>query len=310
MSNSSSMFKSSLGKKLVMGITGLFLISFLMVHCFLNSLIFLNDGGETFNLGAEFMAKNWLIRAMEIVLFGGLLWHIIQAAILTRENKKARPVAYAASNPSANSKWYSRSMGLLGTILLIFLIIHLRHFWVVSRFTDEITSGRETLFNEMKEVFTPLQVKTKAKTTQLEALNKEGQMKPEMRETIEKQMRVLKRELEDLSNEAQALIGKKQDEQVVLIYREVQEAAQRVAVAHGYDMVLHYNDPTTSAEYWSAGNIVRKMQAGACMPIYFAPGIDISADVVNALNQAYSRVAPPAAPAGSAITPTSATTPK
>jgi succinate dehydrogenase / fumarate reductase cytochrome b subunit len=129
-----------------------------MVHCFLNSLIFLNDGGETFNLGAEFMAKNWLIRAMEIVLFGGLLWHIIQAAILTRENKKARPVAYAASNPSANSKWYSRSMGLLGTILLIFLIIHLRHFWVVSRFTDEITSGRETLFNEMKEVFSQLWV--------------------------------------------------------------------------------------------------------------------------------------------------------
>jgi len=152
------MFKSSLGKKLVMGITGLFLISFLMVHCFLNSLIFMNDGGETFNLGAEFMAKNWLIRAMEIVLFGGLLWHIIQAAILTRENKKARPVAYAASNPSANSKWYSRSMGLLGTILLIFLIIHLRHFWVVSRFTDEITSGRETLFNEMKEVFSQLWV--------------------------------------------------------------------------------------------------------------------------------------------------------
>ena len=158
MSNSSSMFKSSLGKKLVMGITGLFLISFLMVHCFLNSLIFINDGGETFNLGAEFMAKNWVIRAMEIVLFGGLLWHIIQAAILTRENIKARPVAYAASNPSANSKWYSRSMGLLGTILLIFLIIHLRHFWVVSRFTDEITSGRETLFNEMKEVFSQLWV--------------------------------------------------------------------------------------------------------------------------------------------------------
>ena len=158
MSKSSSMFKSSLGKKLVMGITGLFLISFLLVHCFLNSLIFLNDGGETFNLGAEFMAKNWIIRAMEIVLFGGLLWHIIQAAILTRENKKARPVAYAVSNPSANSKWYSRSMGLLGTILLIFLIIHLRHFWVVSRFTDEITSGRETLFNEMKEVFSQLWV--------------------------------------------------------------------------------------------------------------------------------------------------------
>jgi len=164
------------------------------------------------------------------------------------------------------------------------------------------------LNNEMKEVFTPLQAKTKAKTAQLEALNKEGQLKPEIRETIEKQMRILKRELEDLSNEAQMMIGKKQDEQVVLIYREVQEAAQRVAVAHGYDMVLHYNDPTTSAEYWSASNIVRKMQGGACMPIYFAPGVDISADVVNALNQAYSRVAPPAA--APTITATSATTPK
>jgi len=53
---------------------------------------------------------------------------------------------------------------------------------------------------------------------------------------------------------------------------------------------------------------VRKMQGGACMPIYFAPGVDISADVVNALNQAYSRVAPPAA--APTITPTSATTPK
>ncbi len=158
MSNSSSMLKSSLGKKLIMGITGLFLVSFLFVHCFLNALIFVNDGGETFNKGAEFMATNWLIRAMEIVLFVGLIWHIVQAAILTRSNRKARPVAYASNNASANSKWYSRSMGLLGTLLLIFLIIHLRHFWVVSRFTDEITSGRETLFNEMKEVFAVLWV--------------------------------------------------------------------------------------------------------------------------------------------------------
>lgn len=179
-------------------------------------------------------------------------------------------------------------------------LLNLHH--VVKNYTKAVA-----LNNEMKEVFTPLQAKTKAKTIQLEALNKEGQLKPELRETIEKQMRILKRELEDLSNEAQVMIGKKQDEQVVLIYREVQEASQRVAVAHGYDMILHYNDPTTSAEYWSAGNIVRKMQAGACMPIYFAPGVDISADVVNALNQAYSRIAPATAPT---ITPTSATTPK
>jgi len=160
------------------------------------------------------------------------------------------------------------------------------------------------LNNEMKDLFTPLQAKSKAKTAQLEALTKEAQAKPEQRDALEKQARALKRELEDLSNEAQAMVGKKQDEQVVLIYREVQDACQRIAVAHGYDMVLHYNDPTTSAEYWSAMNIVRKMQAGACMPLYFAPGVDISADVVNALNQAYSRTAPQT---NSGITPTSAT---
>ena len=95
---------------------------------------------------------------MEIVLFLGLILHIVQSYLLTRQNQRARPIPYAVFNGNANSKWYSRSMGLLGTILLIFLIIHLRHFWVISRFTDEITSGKETLFGEMKEVFSELWV--------------------------------------------------------------------------------------------------------------------------------------------------------
>ncbi len=144
---------SSLGKKLLMAITGLFLCSFLVVHCGLNSLIFMNDGGEAFNAGAEFMAHNPVIRTMEIVLFAGLILHAVQALFITLHNKKARPVGYAVVNGNANSKWYSRSMGLLGTLILIFLIIHLKHFWFVSRLTDEITSGEETLFGEMKEVF-------------------------------------------------------------------------------------------------------------------------------------------------------------
>jgi succinate dehydrogenase / fumarate reductase cytochrome b subunit len=136
-----------------MGVTGLFLCSFLVVHCGLNSLVFFNDGGHLFNEGAEFMAHNLLIRTMEIVLFIGIILHIVQALILTLHNKKARPVGYAVTNGNANSKWYSRSMGLLGTLILIFLIIHLKHFWYVSRLTDHITSGEETLFDEMKEVF-------------------------------------------------------------------------------------------------------------------------------------------------------------
>lgn len=144
---------SSIGKKVLMGITGLFLISFLLVHCFINALIFFNDGGETFNKGAEFMGTNWLIRSMEIVLFIGIFAHIFLALKLTLDNRKARPVGYMVVNGAANSTWYSRWMGLLGTLILMFLIIHLKHFWVVSRFTDEITSGKETMFDEMREVF-------------------------------------------------------------------------------------------------------------------------------------------------------------
>jgi succinate dehydrogenase / fumarate reductase cytochrome b subunit len=149
-------FSSSIGKKLIMGITGLFLILFLIVHCFLNSLIFLNDGGVTFNTGAQFMANNWIIRAGEIVLFVGLLAHIYQGIRLTFENQAARPVKYAVYDGKSNSKWYSRSMGLLGTLLLIFLIVHLANFWVVSRFTGiptEDAKGQEDLYAVMRLAF-------------------------------------------------------------------------------------------------------------------------------------------------------------
>ncbi len=146
-------FTSSIGKKFIVGLTGLFLCTFLLIHCAINALIFFNDGGELFNHGAEFMGTNPFIRTMEVVLMAGLLAHIVQSLLLQKQNADARPVSYDKYDGEANSKWYSRSMAILGILLLIFLIIHLRHFWVVSRFTDHITSGEETLFGEMKEVF-------------------------------------------------------------------------------------------------------------------------------------------------------------
>ncbi|WP_316804540.1 succinate dehydrogenase cytochrome b subunit [Pedobacter nototheniae] len=156
MSGFGNALSSSIGKKFIMGITGLFLVLFLVVHCFINALIFFNDGGLTFNIGAHFMASNWIIRAGEIVLFIGLLAHIFQALRLTLQNQKARPVKYAVNDGQANSKWYSRSMGLLGTLLLIFLIVHLSNFWVVSRFTGIPTvdsNGHEDLYAVMRETF-------------------------------------------------------------------------------------------------------------------------------------------------------------
>jgi succinate dehydrogenase / fumarate reductase cytochrome b subunit len=153
---STKFLQSSLGKKLLMGLTGLFLISFLVVHALLNSFIFFNDGGLMFNEGAKFMAENHIIRLMEYVLFLGLVLHCLQALFLTLQNNKARPVKYAVNNGKANSKWYSRSMGLLGTLLLIFLIIHLGNFWVKSRFTGlpgVDSNGNENLYLVMQETF-------------------------------------------------------------------------------------------------------------------------------------------------------------
>jgi len=131
---SKQFFASSIGKKITMGLTGFFLISFLIIHCSINAMIFFNDGGQTFNHWGHFMGSNLLIRTAEIGLFVFLLIHIIQGLLLWKQNKSARPVKYIVTKPNENSKWYSRSMGLLGTLILIFLILHLYHFWTPSRF--------------------------------------------------------------------------------------------------------------------------------------------------------------------------------
>ncbi|MDO9000538.1 MAG: succinate dehydrogenase cytochrome b subunit [Bacteroidota bacterium] len=152
MSKKPGFLSSSIGKKFLMGITGLFLISFLVVHVSLNSAIFFNDGGVTFNAGADFMAHNPVIRILEIGLFAGLILHIFQSLVLTLENKKARPVAYQVVNGSANSSWYSRSMGLLGSLLLLFLVVHLANFWVPTK-VAVFSHTEHNTFNSMKEVF-------------------------------------------------------------------------------------------------------------------------------------------------------------
>ncbi len=116
-----------------MGLTGIFLIVFLVVHCVLNAMIFFNDNGETFNHWAHFMGGNLIIRVMEIGLFAGILLHIVQGLLLWAQNSRSRPVKYAVSAGNSNSKWYSRSMGLLGTLILLFLVLHIYHFWTPSR---------------------------------------------------------------------------------------------------------------------------------------------------------------------------------
>lgn len=129
----SEFFTSPVGKKLVMALTGISLILFLVVHAGLNACIWANDGGEMFNKAAHFMGSTVVIRILEIGLFAGIFLHIIQGYVLTAKNNSRRSVGYAVSYGNAGSKWYSRSMGLLGTLILLFLIMHIYHFWTPSR---------------------------------------------------------------------------------------------------------------------------------------------------------------------------------
>jgi len=118
-----------------MSLTGIFLISFLVIHVGVNACIWANDGGQMFNLASHFMGTTVVIRILEVGLFAGLLLHIVQGLVLEIQNRMRRSNGYAVTLGNKGSKWYSRSMGLLGTLLLFFLVMHLSHFWVPSRFT-------------------------------------------------------------------------------------------------------------------------------------------------------------------------------
>jgi succinate dehydrogenase / fumarate reductase cytochrome b subunit len=129
----SDFFTSSVGKKFIMGLTGLFLISFLIVHVGVNACIWANDNGEMFNKAAHFMGSTIVIRILEVGLFAGFFVHIIQGLVLEFQNTKKRSKGYQVNMGNKGSKWYSRSMGLLGTLILLFLIMHIYHFWTPSR---------------------------------------------------------------------------------------------------------------------------------------------------------------------------------
>lgn len=148
-------FLSSVGKKVVMGGSGIFLILFLIVHAGLNATIWANDGGEMFEKGAHFMGGNVVPRVIEIGLFLFFLLHIIQGIMLEIENRSKRGVGYKKNYGNRGSKWYSRSMGILGALLLMFIIMHLAHFWIPNRSAQGWVGleGEIPLYEEMKYVF-------------------------------------------------------------------------------------------------------------------------------------------------------------
>jgi succinate dehydrogenase / fumarate reductase cytochrome b subunit len=146
-------FSTAIGRKLLMGATGLFLITFLVVHCYINAQVFYNDGGASFNPLAHFMGTNFIIHIIEIGLFVFLIWHTILGLLLWSQNMKRRTTKYAVSAGNKTSKWYSRSMGILGTLILLFLVVHLNNYWGPNRFSQVTMHGEIDLFSKMADHF-------------------------------------------------------------------------------------------------------------------------------------------------------------
>ena len=134
----SALLKSSLAKKYWMAFTGLFLCLFLVGHLAGNLQLLATGAGarDQFNEYALFMTTNPIVRVLSIVTFASILFHVIDGILLTVKNRKARPKGYVSFKPSRNTKWPSRNMGVLGTIILVFIVIHLINFWGEMKFGE------------------------------------------------------------------------------------------------------------------------------------------------------------------------------
>lgn len=128
---SSALLGSSLAKKYWMALTGLFLCVFLIAH--LAGNLQLLDGSPEgqlkFNAYAKFMTSFPVVKIVSYLLYASILFHAFDGILLTIQNRKARPIRYSYEKPNTNSKWYSRQMALLGTLVMVFIVIHMKSFW-------------------------------------------------------------------------------------------------------------------------------------------------------------------------------------
>ncbi len=128
----SGFVSSSIGKKLFMSITGLFLVMFLLVHLTANLALLL--GPDAFNVVSHFMGTNPIIQIVQPLLAVGFILHILYASILTLQNQKARgSESYSKITNSHQSSWASKNMYILGGMILSFLILHIiNFFWKIK----------------------------------------------------------------------------------------------------------------------------------------------------------------------------------
>lgn len=137
------MNKSTIGRKILMALSGLFLVVFLLQHLVINALSVIS--ADLFNDASHFMGTNAFVQflAQPLLIFG-VVFHLAMGMVLEYQNNKARDVKYAMSKPSTNSSWMSRNMIISGIMVMMFLGLHFYDFWfpeVKTKFIDGDWSG-------------------------------------------------------------------------------------------------------------------------------------------------------------------------
>lgn len=134
MRRTTTFLTSTVGRKMIMALSGLFLSSFLVVHLTINLFLLKSDAGREFDAYAEFMAKYPLVRPIEIILFTGFILHASVGIWLWMKNRRARPVKYYLHKTGETSELSSRIMWITGIAIAAFLVFHIQAFFVTSRF--------------------------------------------------------------------------------------------------------------------------------------------------------------------------------
>ena len=151
----STLLKSSIAKKVAMALSGLFLVSFLSLHFFINLTSVISE--DTFNEFSHFMGTNGLIQyVMQPVLIIGVVFHFVMGFVLELKNRSARPIAYAKYNGAANASWASRNMIISGLVVLAFLGLHFYDFWIpemVYKYVDVNPSEPTRYYGELVHKF-------------------------------------------------------------------------------------------------------------------------------------------------------------
>ena len=131
------LLNSSIGKKLIMSISGLFLVLFLLFHLSMNvAAVF---SGEAYNMVCSLLGSNWYAVAATLVLAAGVVIHFVYAIILTLQNRKARGNdRYAINARPKGVEWASQNMFVLGLIVILFMLLHFSQFWYKMMFAELI----------------------------------------------------------------------------------------------------------------------------------------------------------------------------